>query len=76
MQVVYNSHWYHLIEYPGGGLELISKAANRGAWFDGAGADHLRARLAEAAAEDASPEHLDDALGAFDALLLQPTRVH
>lgn len=76
MQIVYNSHWYHVIEYAGGGLELISKAAHRGVWLAGPAAEHVRARLAAAAAEDASPEHLDDALGDFDALMLQPTHVH
>lgn len=76
MQVVYNSDWYHVVEYAGGGLELISKAVHRGVWLSGPAADGVRSRLARAAAEDASPEHLDAALGDFDALLLQPTYVH
>ncbi len=76
MNVVYNSDWYHVIEYPGGGLEVIAKAVHRGGWLSGAAADSLRARLAEAAASGGSVEHLDAALAGFDALLQQPTYVH
>jgi hypothetical protein len=76
MDVIYNSPNYHVVEYPGYGFEVIAKHTARGTYLTGAVAVRFKADLAQAAAEEASVETVDEYLGAYDELMTQPAIYH
>ena len=76
MNVIYNSPNYHVVEYPGHGFEVIAKHAARGTYLSGPAAVKFNEYLTQAAAEDASIETVDEYLGGYDDLMLQPAIYH
>lgn len=76
MQVIYNSPNYHVVEYPGHGFEVISKHAAKGTYLYGEAALRFKEYLAQAAADDASIETVDEYLGNYDELMHQPAIYH
>ena len=77
MNIIYSSDNYYVVEYPAQrGYELVDKRHARGTFFQGDVADRFGASIRNAAAEDASPEHIDEFLGNFDVLLNVPLVYH
>ena len=76
MNVVYSSHHYHVVEFPGLGFEVIKKPSAMGTYLQGDTANRFRQHFAELVAEQASVELVDDYLGNFDALMNQPAVYH
>jgi len=76
MHVIYNSPNYHVVEYPGRGFEVIAKHAAKGMYLEGEVAQRFRQYLAQAAADEASIETVDEYLGGYDPLMTQPAIYH
>lgn len=77
MHVLYSSPRYHVIEYPDyDGLELINKQIGFGTFIQGDAASMFRASLASVIAKDPTSDSVDDFLGEFDDLMLQPSVYH
>ena len=76
MNVLYNSENYYVVEFPGGGIELVDKAAGRGGFFEGAVEIKFRATMAGLAAGEPDAESVDEFLGHYGALLTNPMSVH
>lgn len=77
MNVLYNSANYTVVEFPGcGGIELLDKTARRAGFLEGAVEVRFRATMAGLAAGHKDVESVDEFLGHYDALLINPVRVH
>lgn len=76
MQVVYSSSHYHVVEYPGGGYELIRLHPATLTFLHGELASAFRQQFSDAMAEDDSTDALDEFLTGFDPLLTQPAVRH
>lgn len=77
MNVVYNSNHYHVVEYPGlGTYELIDKRLGVAGYLQGQVAQVFGESLAQAIADDPTPDSLDEFLGNFEFLMTQPVRLH
>jgi len=77
MNIIYNSEKYYVLEYDGDhSYELVDKVGARGAFLRGDVADRFLHSMREAAAEDASPDNLDEFLGSIDVLFNLPLVVH
>jgi hypothetical protein len=77
MNVLYDSEHYYVVEFPGrGGIELVDKAACRGAFLEGAVESHFRASMAHLATGGPTAESVDEFLGHYEALLNNPVILH
>ena len=77
MNIVYNSHHYHVVEYPGrNGFELIDKEAGVAGYLEGHAGEAFRASLSRLIAEDPTIDSVDEFLDGFNALMTQPVRFH
>jgi hypothetical protein len=77
MNIVYNSQHYHVVEYPGrNGYELIDKTAGTTGYLEGDVADAFRESLEQLISEDPTIDSVDEFLGSFGSLLVQPVRFH
>jgi transcriptional regulator of nitric oxide reductase len=77
MNVIYNSENYCVVEYPvEHAIELVDKRSARGTFLQGDVAERFAQSMQDAVAEEASAEHIDEFLDAFDTLLDQPVVYH
>jgi uncharacterized protein DUF3567 len=77
MNIVYNSNYYHVVEYPGlGTYELIDKRLGVGGYLQGEMAEVFGQSLAQVIADDADDDSVDEFLANFDAFMTQPVRLH
>lgn len=77
MNIVYNSEQYHVVEYPGrNGYELIDKTHGLVGYMEGEVADAFRASLERLITEDPTIDSVDEFLGGFECLMVQPVRFH
>ena len=77
MNVIYNSENYYVVEYPvERGYELVDKQAARGTYLYGEAANKFAQSMQDAAAEEASEEHLDAFLDSLNTLLTMPVVYH
>lgn len=77
MNILYDSRHFYVAEYPGQqGIELVDKAARRGAFLEGDVADKLRSSMRELFCDQPTVETVDDLLESYDALLNNPVTLH
>lgn len=77
MNVLYNSANYVVVEYSGQeGIELVDKAAGRGAFFDGLMARKFRSHIQHLFDESPTVDSVDAFLGHYDALLTTAVVYH
>jgi hypothetical protein len=77
MNIVYNSHHYHVVEYPThNGYELIDKTLGVAGYLEGEVADAFRESLQRLISEDPTIDTVDEFLGGFESLMVQPVRFH
>ncbi len=77
MNIVYNSDNYYVVEYPQQrGFEVVDKQASRGTYFQGDVARKFRHSMIGAIGDDPSPDHVDEFLSDFGALINFPMVVH
>lgn len=77
MNIVYNSHHYHVVEYPGrNGYELIDKTLGVTGYMEGELAASFRESLQRIIDEDPTIDVVDEFLGGFESLMTQPVRFH
>lgn len=77
MNVLYDSEHYYVVEFPGrSGIELVDKAACRGAFLEGAVENHFRTSMAHLATGGPTAESVDEFLGHYAALLNNPVVLH
>lgn len=77
MNIVYNSDNYYVVEYPQQrGFEVVDKQASRGTYFQGDVARKFRHSMIGAIGDDPSPDHVDEFLSGFGALVNFPMVVH
>ncbi len=77
MNIVYNSQHYHVVEYPGrNGYELIDKTLGLTGYLEGDVADAFRLSLEQLISEDPTIDSVDEFLGGFESLMVQPVRFH
>ena len=76
MQVIYNSPSYHVVEFAGHGVEVISKHTARGTWLSGAAAVRLRDGIALASAGDDPMDAVDALLADLDGIMHQLAVYH
>lgn len=77
MNIVYNSEHYHVVEYPGrNGYELIDKTQGLIGYVEGEVADAFRESLERLITEDPTIDSVDEFLGNFESLMVQPVRFH
>ena len=82
-QVLFNSPHYYVAEISCQpnllGFEVVDKFSGRGAFIDGAVAEHMRESFQALVAEhegSVTPEEVDEFIGGYDALLLQRVVYH
>ena len=77
MNVLYNSPTYVVVEYSGQeGIELVDKAAGRGAFFEGLIARKFRSHIQHIFDESPTVDSVDAFLGHYDALLTNSVVYH
>ena len=77
MNIVYNSDNYYVVEYPGQlGYEVVDKHGGCGTYFQGDVAAKFRESMIGVIDEDPSPEHIDEFLADFGAVINFPLTVH
>jgi hypothetical protein len=77
MNVLYNSPTYVVVEYSDqDGIELVDKAAGRGAFFEGLIARKFRSHIQHVFDDNPSVESVDEFLGNYDALLTNAVTYH
>ena len=77
MNVVFNSPYYQVLEYPELDLiELVSHSRATGTLIQGEMARVLRANLQNLFADDTAPEDVDEMIGGYEALMNQPVWLH
>ena len=77
MNVLYNSPTYVVVEYSGQeGIELVDKAAGRGAFFEGLIARKFRSHIQHLFDESPTVDSVDAFLGHYDALLINAVVYH
>jgi hypothetical protein len=66
MRVVYNSEQFYVMAYPvEEGFEVIDKTSGRGSFFRGDLALRFQQSMRDMAAEDPSPENIDEFISNF-----------
>ena len=77
MNVMYNSEYYTVVEFPGRhGIELVDKTRGRAGFLEGAVEVKFRASMADFAVGEPSVESVDEFLGHYDALLTNAVALH
>ncbi|MBI5752251.1 MAG: DUF3567 family protein [Hydrogenophilales bacterium] len=77
MNVVFNSPYYQVLEYPEiNAFELVNHARSTGALIQGEMASVLRANLQNLFAVDPTEEAVDEMIGGYEALMNLPIRYH
>ncbi|MSQ49306.1 MAG: DUF3567 family protein [Betaproteobacteria bacterium] len=77
MNVMYNSEYYYVVDFPDRhGIELVDKTRGRAGFLEGAVEVKFRASMADFAANEPSVESVDEFLGHYDALLTNPIALH
>lgn len=77
MNVLYNSTHYYVVEYPAhNGFELVDKQSGMGTFIQGDLASVFRDSMKSVIAESPTIDDMDDFLGNFDALMMQPVVYH
>jgi hypothetical protein len=77
MNVIYNSEYYYVVEFPGRhGIELVDKTRGRAGFLEGAVEVNFRASMADFAAGEPSVESVDEFLGHYDSLLTNSIALH
>ncbi|MFX1735713.1 DUF3567 domain-containing protein [Paraburkholderia sp. A1RI_3L] len=85
MQMIYNSPNYCVVEFPpqdghlamkAGGYEIVDKNARREIFIDGEMAAQFREHVQKLIEGEPSLDEVDEYLGQFDSLMLQPVILH
>lgn len=85
MQMIYNSDNYYVVEFGAdmqdgaqstAGYEIVGKHLNREIFLGGKLAEHFREDVRKLIASEPTEEEVDDFLGRFDTVMLQPVVVH
>ncbi len=85
MQMIYNSDNYYVVEFGAemqdgvqyaGGYEIVGKHLKREIFLGGKLAEHFREDVRRLIESEPTEEEVDDFLGRFDTVMLQPVVVH
>jgi len=85
MQTIYNSPLFYVAEFsdfgaegqhPAGGFEIIDKTLRREIFLRGKDAEQFRATVRKLAADDPSPDDLDDFLSAYTGAMTTTVAMH
>jgi hypothetical protein len=77
MQIVYNSEQFYIVAYPAEeAYEVIDKTAGRGSFFGGDLAHRFQDSMRDVAAQDSSPEAIDEFIANFGLTLSLPAVYH
>ncbi len=85
MQLIYNSPYYYVLEFPEGaegkasatgGYEIVDKGLRREIFLRGADAEAFRQSVQALIATGPSSDEVDEFLGAYRGLMNQPVALH
>ena len=85
MQMIYNSPNYCVVEFEpqdghramnDGGYEIVDKNAKREIFIDGELAARFREHVKQLIEDEPSLDEVDEFLGQFDSLMMQPVVLH
>ena len=77
MKIVYNSEQFVIVAYPTEeAFEVVDKTAGRGSFFRGDLAQRFEQSIRDVAAEDPSPDHIDEFISNFGLDLNLPAVYH
>lgn len=85
MQMIYNSPNYCVVEFApqavhramnDGGYEIVDKNAKREIFIDGELAARFREHVKQLIEDEPSLDEVDEFLGQFDSLMMQPVVLH